>query len=176
MRYHRLALVALLAAFTVGATACSDDKSSSATTSADTTTATTSTSTTGGVALPVAKRGVVTIQTATVGDPGNPSVGVWQVFKTLGTSNTNVTLPPDNSTGIYKSCDDAPASAPSCLTVGGVDDAYGIGEFAVTVSQYVTFLNTADPDGKNLRGLYEDNMSSTVWPQYGPIAYSSTAD
>ena len=34
--------------------------------------------------LPVAKRGVVTIQTAIVGDPGNPSVGVWQVFKTVG--------------------------------------------------------------------------------------------
>jgi formylglycine-generating enzyme required for sulfatase activity len=170
MRYDRPALVALLAALAVGATACSDDKSSTSTTTADTTSSTTSTSTT---ALPVAKRGVVTIQTATVGDPGNPSVGVWQVFKTLGTSNTNVTLPPDNGTGIYKSCDDAPASAPSCLTVGGVADTYGIGEFAVTVSQYVTFLNTADPDGKNLRRLYEDNMNSTVWPQYGPIAFAS---
>src|SRR5204863_9846613 len=133
----------------------------------------TATTTSGSSVLPVAKRGVVTIQTATVGDPDNPSVGVWQVFKTLGTSGANVTLPPDNSTGIYKNCAAAPASAPSCLTVGAVADTYGIGEFEITVSQYVTFLNTVDPDGKNLRQLYEDNMSSTVWPQYGPISYSS---
>ena len=107
--------------------------------------------------------------------PGNPSVGVWQVFKTVGTSGAGVTLPPNNSTGIYKSCADAPASAPSCLTVGGVKDTFGIGEFQITVSQYVTFLNTADPDGKNLRQLYEDHMNPTVWPKYGAIAYSSGA-
>jgi formylglycine-generating enzyme required for sulfatase activity len=112
---------------------------------------------------------------AIVGDPGNPSVGVWQVFKTVGTSGAGVTLPPNNSTGIYKSCADAPASAPSCLTVGGVKDTFGIGEFQITVSQYVTFLNTADPDGKNLRQLYEDHMNPTVWPKYGAIAYSSGA-
>jgi formylglycine-generating enzyme required for sulfatase activity len=59
--------------------------------------------------------------------------------------------------------------------VGGVKDTYGIGEFEITVSQYVTFLNTADPDGKNLRQLYEDNMNPTVWPKYGSIGYSSSA-
>jgi formylglycine-generating enzyme required for sulfatase activity len=165
MRYQRIALVGLLAALAVGATACgSSSKSSNATTG-----------TTSGRSLPVAKRGVVTIPMAIVGDPGNPSVGVWQVFKTVGTSGAGVTLPPNNSTGIYKSCADAPASAPSCLTVGGVKDTFGIGEFQVTVSQYVTFLNTADPDGKNLRQLYEDHMNPTVWPKYGAIAYSSGA-
>ena len=142
---------------------------STTTTSAATATSTSSSS----PVLPVAKRGVVTIPMATVGDPGNASVGVWQVFKTVGTSGAGVTLPPNNGTGIYKNCEAAPPSAPSCLTVGGVTDTYGIGEFAVTVSQYVTFLNTADPDGKNLRQLYEDNMNSTVWPQYGPINYAS---
>jgi hypothetical protein len=86
-----------------------------------------------------------------------------------------VTLPPDNSTGIYKNCDAAPASAPSCLTVGGVEDTYGVGEFEITVSQYVTFLNTVDPDGKNLRQLYEDHMNPAVWPKYGSIADSSGA-
>ena len=86
-----------------------------------------------------------------------------------------MTLPPDNSTGIYKSCKDAPASAPSCLTVGGVKYTYGIGEFEITVSQYVTFLNTVDPEGKNLRQLYDDNMNPTVWPKYGSIGYSSSA-
>jgi formylglycine-generating enzyme required for sulfatase activity len=165
MRRNRVALAGLLALLVIGATACSSHKSTSATAS------TTSSS----PVVPVAKRGVVTIQTAIVGDPGNPSVGVWQVFKTVGNSGAGVTLPPNNSTGIYKSCSDAPASAPSCLTVGGVKDTYGIGEFEITVSQYVTFLNTADPDGKNLRQLYEDNMNPTVWPKYGSIGYSSSA-
>lgn len=122
-------------------------------------------------ALP--KRGVITIQTATVGDPGNPSVGVVQTFKTAGTPGPGVILPA--GTGIYPTCADAPANAPSCLTVGGVKKTFGIGEFEVTVSQYVTFLNTVDPVGKNLRQLYEDNMNSKVWPQYGPIGYSSSA-
>jgi formylglycine-generating enzyme required for sulfatase activity len=126
-----------------------------------------------GAAKSVPKRGVVTIQVATVGDPGNPSVGVVQTFKTLGTPGPGVVLPA--GTGIYKTCADAPASAPSCLTVGGVKNVFGIGEFEITVSQYVTFLNTADPAGKNLRQLYEDNMNTTVWPQYGPIKFSTGA-
>jgi formylglycine-generating enzyme required for sulfatase activity len=119
----------------------------------------------------VPKPGVVTIAMATVGDPGNPSVGVVQAFKTVGTAGPGVTLPA--GTGIYPNCQAAPSSAPSCLTVGGVKDTYGIGEFAVTVSQYVTFLNTADPGGRNLGQLYFDNMGPTVWPKYGSIAYSS---
>ena len=150
MRPERLALIALLVALVVGASACGSSSTS-------------------------VKRGVVTITTAAVGDPGNPSVGVWQVFKTVGASGAGVTLPPNNSTGIYKSCKDAPASAPSCLTVGGVGYTYGIGEFEVTVSQYVTFLNTVDPEGKNLRQLYEDHMNPVVWPKYGSIGYSSNA-
>src|SRR6478752_4947376 len=110
-----------------------------------------------------------------VGDPGNQSVGVWQVFQAGRGWRARLTLPPNHYTGIYKSCDDAPASAPSCLTVGGVKSTYGIGEFQITVSQYVSFLNTADPDGKNLRQLYEDHMNPTVWPKYGSIGYSSGA-
>jgi formylglycine-generating enzyme required for sulfatase activity len=167
MRPQRIALVGLLVGLSIAATACGSSSKASR--------STTSTGTTASSSLPVAKRGVVTIQTATVGDPGNPSVGVWQVFKTVGASGTGVTLPPDNSTGIYKNCQAAPPSAPSCLTVGGVKYTYGIGEFEITVSQYVTFLNTADPDGKNLRQLYEDHMNPTVWPRYGSIGYSSAA-
>src|SRR3954453_6637923 len=105
----RIALLGVLAALAVGVTACSGDKSTSSTTASTATTTSTDT-TASSTILPVAKRGVVTIQTAVVGDPGNPSVGVWQVFKTLGSSGASVTLPPDNSPGVYKSCDDAPAS------------------------------------------------------------------
>src|SRR6266550_606282 len=119
----------------------------------------------------VTEGGVVTIPMAIVGHPGNPSVGVVQTF---GGPKGKFVDPPKN-TGIYKTCSDAPAAPPPCLTVGGVKYTYGIGEYETTVSQYVTFLNTADPDGKNLHQLYLDNMSPTVWPQYGSIRYSSGA-
>ena len=168
MTFARTALVVLLVALSVGATACSDDSGSSATTSADTTTSTDS----GSSALPIEKRGIVTIRLAKVGDPGNKSVGVIQTF---GGPKGQFVDPP-KGTGIYKTCDDAPAAPPPCLTVGAVGYTYGIGEYEVTVGQYVTFLNTADPDGRNLRQLYLDTMSPTVWAQYGSISYSSAAD
>ncbi len=122
----------------------------------------------------VPKRGVVTITMAIVGDPGNPSVGVVQTF---GGPKGSFVQPPENqgSTGIYKSCADGPKSAPSCLTVGGVGYTYGIGEFDITVSQYVTFLNTVDRYGKNLHHLYNDDMSPTVWPRYGSVRYTPGA-
>jgi hypothetical protein len=109
---------------------------------------------------------------ATVGDPGNPSVGVVQTF---GAGKGVKVVQPPQGTGIYKSCSDAPPSPKPCLTVGAVNYTYGIGEFETTVSQYVTFLNTVDPNGKNPHQLYFDHMSPTVWPQYGSIRYSSGA-
>jgi hypothetical protein len=57
---------------------------------------------------------------------------------------------PPKGTGIYKTCADAPAAPPPCLTVGAVGYQYGIGEFEVTVAQYVTFLNTVDRDARGL--------------------------
>jgi hypothetical protein len=57
----------------------------------------------------------------------------------------------------------------------GVSYTYGIGEFDVTVSQYVTFLNTVDPRGRNTLQLYFDDMSPTTWPQSGPVSYTSGA-
>jgi hypothetical protein len=109
---------------------------------------------------------------AVVGDPGNPSVGVVQTFATGPNQGPTVQLPA--GTGIYKTCASAPGPK-SCLTVGAVSYTYGIGEYETTVSQYVTFLNTADREGRNLHSLYADNMSPTVWPQYGSVAYSSSA-
>jgi formylglycine-generating enzyme required for sulfatase activity len=130
----------------------------------------------GAAALSIPKRGVVTITMAIVGDPGNPSVGVIQTFGLTGNKSQRVE-PPENtgSTGIYKSCSDAPPSPKRCLTVGSVRYKYGIGEFDVTVSQYVTFLNTVDPRGRNTFQLYFDDMSPTNWPKYGSISYSSSA-
>jgi hypothetical protein len=170
-----MALAALLAALSVGVAACGGGSKSSRTSSSTTTGTAATTSAASGSAVPnVGSPGVVTIQMALVGDPGNPSVGVIQSFG--GPKGQFVDPPkPPKDTGIYKNCGDASAPPPPCLTVGGVSYSYGIGQFDVTVSQYVTFLNTVDPHGKNLHDLYNDDMSPTVWPQYGSVRYASGA-
>src|SRR4051812_17251652 len=73
-----------------------------------------------------AKRATVSMKTVVVGAPGNPSVGIVPF-----------------TDAIYKSCDGAPSG---CITVGGVDAPYRIGQLEVTVKQWVKFLNTVDPD------------------------------
>jgi hypothetical protein len=113
---------------------------------------------------------VITIRVVTVGDPGNASVGVVSVF---GGQNAFVEPPADG--GIYPSCADAPAAPPECITTGGVAYTYGIGQLEITVEQYVTFLNVADPRGTNRRGLYHDYMNPTVWPKYGSVAFDASA-
>ncbi len=113
---------------------------------------------------------VVTIAMVTVGDPGNPSVGVVSTF---GADGQFVQVPKGG--GIYASCDDAPKTPQPCFTVGQVGYAYQIAETETTVGQYVTFLNVADPSGTNQRGLYTDGMNPQNWPKYGSVAYSASA-
>jgi hypothetical protein len=127
-----------------------------------------------------AKPGVVTITMAIVGDPGNPSVGVVQTFGNREKGQHVLPPQPPKDTGIYKTCNEAPPPpggwiGPHCLTVGGVNYTYGIGKVDITVSQYVTFLNTVDPMGKNPHQLYFDDMGPEVWPQYGSIRYTANA-
>ncbi|MBC2904303.1 hypothetical protein [Streptomyces cupreus] len=100
---------------------------------------------------------VITFTTAQVGAPGNPSVGVLP-FKDA----------------LYRSCADAP-SPEKCLMVGGVRYRYEIGQLEVTVGQWVAFLNTVDPEGRNHLGLYHETESSSAWPKYGQINRSSGA-
>jgi len=164
MRLHRRALAGLLAAVSIGAAGCTGSSPSTPTASPTGTGSSASTR-----SLPAG--GVVTIRMAMVGKPGNHSVGVVQTF---GGPKGQFVDPPKN-TGIYKTCKDAPAAPPPCVTVGAVGYQYGIGEFETTVSQYVTFLNTVDREGKNPHDLYFDNMSPTVWPQYGSVRYSADA-
>ena len=98
------------------------------------------------------KRALVTVQTVKVGATGNPSVGVIP-FKDA----------------IYESCADAPPSKRGCVEVGDVDYSYGIGQLEITVEQWVAFLNTVDPDGRNRRHLYARTQSSSRWPEYGQV-------
>jgi formylglycine-generating enzyme required for sulfatase activity len=103
---------------------------------------------------------VLTFKTATVGAPGNPSVGI---------------VPFTNA--VYSSCAEVvPAEKqPPCQQVGAVGYRYGIGQLEVTVAQYVAFLNTADPAGRNKHKLYSSTESSSEWPKYGQIDFSASA-
>jgi len=100
----------------------------------------------------------LTFKTARVGDPGNPSVSIVPF-----------------TDAIYSSCSAAPQTKAGCLAVGSVGSAYGIGELEVTVSQWVAFLNTVDPTGRDRHDLYDSTESSASWPRFGQINFSSTA-
>jgi len=103
---------------------------------------------------------VLTLKTVKVGAAGNPSVGVVP-FKDA----------------IYSSCAEVvPAEKqPPCQQVGSVGYGYGIAQLEITVPQYVAFLNTADPAGRNRHKLYSTTESSSEWPKYGQIDFSADA-
>jgi formylglycine-generating enzyme required for sulfatase activity len=103
---------------------------------------------------------VLTFETATVGAPGNPSVGIVP-FKDA----------------VYSSCAEVvPAEKqPPCQQVGAVGYSYGIGRLEVTVAQYVAFLNTVDPAGRNRHKLYSSTESGSEWPKYGQIDFTAGA-
>jgi hypothetical protein len=103
---------------------------------------------------------VLTFKTVKVGAPGNSSVGIVPF-----------------TDAVYGSCTEPEAAQakPPCQQVGGVDYRYGIGQLEVTVAQYVAFLNTADPAGRNRHKLYSSNESSSEWPKYGQIDFSAGA-
>ena len=170
MRHARWGLVVAGAAVSALVAGCGGNSSSGASSAPSTAPVTASSSGTG-PDLSGLKPGVVTFTMAQVADPGNPSVGVIQTFG--GPKGNFVDLP--KGTGIYKSCSDAPKAPPPCLTVGSVNYTYGIGELETTVSQYVVFLNTVDPRGRNAHQLYFDEMSPTNWPQYGSISFNASA-
>ena len=110
--------------------------------------------------LAAPKPAVLTFKTAQVGAPGNPSVGIVPF-----------------ADAIYRNCAEAPQEekAPACQMVGAVKYRYGIGQLEVTVAQWVAFLNTADPLGRNRHKLYSENESAAAWPKFGQIDFSSGA-
>jgi hypothetical protein len=109
---------------------------------------------------------VLTFTFAKVGKPNNPSVAIVPFTSAL-----------------YANCADAPkepkvepTNLPDpCQEVGSVGYEYGIGEVEVTVEQYVAFLNTVDPFGRNALNLFTQNESGPAWPKYGQINYSALA-
>jgi hypothetical protein len=106
------------------------------------------------------KPAVLTFKTVKVGAPGNPAVGIVP-FKDA----------------IYGSCAEAPGAEgePPCQEVGGVERRYRIGQLEVTVAQWVAFLNTVDPAGRNRHRLYSKTESSSSWPRFGQIDFRDGA-
>jgi formylglycine-generating enzyme required for sulfatase activity len=98
------------------------------------------------------RQAVVTLTTVDVGAPGNPSVAIVPF-----------------TDAIYESCADAPQARAGCQTLGGVDYRYAIGRLEITVAQWVSFLNTADPSGRDPHDLYDPTESGSAWPKYGQI-------
>jgi hypothetical protein len=101
---------------------------------------------------------VLILKTARIGAAGNRSVGIVPF-----------------TDAIYRSCAEAPQGSSECLMVGGVRYGYGIGQLEITVKQWVQFLNTVNPGGVDPHHLYSASESSTAWPRYGQINFSSTA-
>ncbi len=113
-------------------------------------------------ALAKSASSVLTFKTMQVGSPANPAVGIVPF-----------------TDAIYRTCAEAPQPQkpqdPSCQEVGSVGYGYGIGKLEVTVGQYVKFLNTVDPAGRNRYKLYSENESGAAWPRFGQIDYSAKA-
>ncbi len=114
--------------------------------------------------LHLPKPAVVSFRVAQVGSPGNPSVGIVPF-----------------TDAIYGSCAEAPPEPKigklpdPCQQVGNVPYRYGIGELEVTVRQWVAFLNTVDPRGRNRAHLYAETESGTAWPRFGQIDFAAGA-
>jgi hypothetical protein len=102
----------------------------------------------------------VTLKTVKVAAPRNPSVAVVPF-----------------ADAVYRSCAEAPRTPKrfGCQRVGGVKYRYGIGQLEITVSQWVAFLNTVDPAGRNRHRLYSSDESASAWPKYGQIDFSAGA-
>jgi len=104
------------------------------------------------------QRQTVTVKTVSVGSVGNPSIGVVPF-----------------TDAIYESCADAPSSKQGCQTIGGVDYKYEIGQLETTTADWVKFLNTTDPSGKNKDRMYARTQSSSRWPEYGAVNHRKKA-
>lgn len=108
---------------------------------------------------PAASTGaVITLTTTEVGSPGNPPVAIVPF-----------------TDAVYRSCAQAPRTLRGCQTVGAVRKPYEIGQLEITVQQWVAFLNTADPTGRDPHPLYNATESGTAWPKYGQIDFDSRA-
>lgn len=122
--------------------------------------------------LPRVTPDVVTLDTVTVRSPGNRSAWIIPFWNDVyGSQSACLAAFPGVRAQIDQNADPSvqAASATSCMSVGQVPYEYQIAETEFTVANWVTFLNTVDPDGRNRHRLWDAAQSSRVWPKYGSV-------
>jgi len=115
---------------------------------------------------------VITLRTVTVSSPRNPDAWIIPFYNDVyETEESCLTALPDVQEIVAANPDPAvqKGSATTCMGVGGVNYTYDIGELEITTAQWVTFLNTVDPMGRNRHRLWDVAESSSVWAKYGSI-------
>ena len=115
---------------------------------------------------------VVSLSTVSVASPRNPSAWIIPFYNDVYQSSDScqAALP-----GVMAAVAQAPdpavqkVSSNNCMAVGGVPYRFDIAETELTVSQWVVFLNTVDPLGRNRHRLWDAAQSSRAWPKYGSV-------
>lgn len=115
---------------------------------------------------------VLTLDTVTVRSPRNRNAWIIPFWNDVYRSKASclAALPSVQAT-IEQNADPSvqAESATSCMAVGSVPYEYQVAETELTVAQWVTFLNTVDPGGRNRHRLWDAAQSSRVWPKYGSV-------
>lgn len=120
----------------------------------------------------------IKLNTVSVRSPGNRDAWIIPFWNDVYRSKASCRKAfPKVRAQINKNADPAvqKLSATSCMAVGGVKYKYQIAETELTVAQWVTFLNTVDPMGRNRHRLWDAAQSSRVWPKYGSINRNNRA-
>jgi hypothetical protein len=116
----------------------------------------------------------VSISTVTVGSPNNASVWVIpfynNIYQTQASCNAALSALLANPSATPDPQVQKETIIPgNCMEVGGVPYTYNVGETEVTTEQWVAFLNTVDPLGRNRHRLWDVAESPKVWPKYGSV-------
>lgn len=124
--------------------------------------------------FPQAKRSpnVITLSTMTVRSPHNRSAWIIPFWNDVYRSKASCKAALPKVRAAVKANPDPAVqtqASTSCMSVGSVPYVYKIAEMELTVSQWVTFLNTVDPHGHNKHRLWDAAQSSRVWPKYGSV-------
>lgn len=114
----------------------------------------------------------ITLDTVSVLSPGNRKAWIIPFWNDVYASEAECLAAfPAVRAIIDQNADPAvqTASSTNCMGVGKVPYKYQIAEKELTVAQWVTFLNTVDPQGHNKYRLWDASQSSRVWPKYGSV-------
>ena len=122
-----------------------------------------------------APRGQVTLQTVTVAAPNNASVWIIPFYNAVYATSADCNAALPGVDAATKTLQVQNASESTCMEVGSVPYTFNVGQTELTVTQWVTFLNTVDPLGANRHHLWDAAESSKVWPLYGSVNRSMSA-